>query len=164
MNYDVLINTAIEKNEVLTVITWRKEYEVIVSEFSPRYFSNRYHICVSRVFYKQIKKIENIEKIFTTGLEKLLLGDAGDVYIAVLYFDACIFQEERNKATFTLDRKIIAEKIRTALNEKKEQLQESVTYKNGMTKRIHGKILKILIITIARSTTLILLNRRWQRR
>lgn len=41
--------------------------------------------------------------------------------------DACIFQEERNKATFTLDRKIIAEKIRTALNEKKEQLQESVT-------------------------------------
>ena len=57
----------------------------------------------------------------------------------MLYFDACIFQEERNKATFTLDRKIIAEKIRTALNEKKEQLQESVTYKNGMTKRIHGK-------------------------
>ena len=49
--------------------------------------------------------------------------------------DACIFQEERNIATFTLDRKIIAEKIRTALNEKKEQLQESVTYKNGMKKK-----------------------------
>ena len=55
--------------------------------------------------------------------------------ISVQHFDACIFQEERNKATFTLDRKIIAEKIRTALNEKKEQLQESVTYKNGMTKK-----------------------------
>lgn len=31
------------------------------------------------------------------------------------------------------------EKIRTALNEKKEQLQESVTYKNGMTKKIPWK-------------------------
>ena len=146
MNYDVLINTAIEKNEVLQLLRGEKEYEVIVSEFSPDIFPTDITSVLVECFYKQIKKIENIEKIFTTGLEKLLLGDAGDVYIAVLYFDACIFQEERNKATFTLDRKIIAEKIRTAL------------------KRIHGKILKILIITIARSTTLILLNRRWQRR
>ncbi|RGK38219.1 hypothetical protein DW172_17170 [Agathobacter rectalis] len=135
MNYDVLINTAIEKNEVLQLLRGEKEYEVIVSEFSPDIFPTDITSVLVECFYKQIKKIENIEKIFTTGLEKLLLGDAGDVYIAVLYFDACIFQEERNKATFTLDRKIIAEKIRTALNEKKEQLQESVTYKNGMTKK-----------------------------
>ena len=38
MNYDVLINTAIEKNEVLQLLRGEKEYEVIVSEFSPDIF------------------------------------------------------------------------------------------------------------------------------
>ena len=50
MNYDVLINTAIEKNEVLQLLRGEKEYEVIVFRIFTRYFSNRYHICVSRVF------------------------------------------------------------------------------------------------------------------
>ena len=43
------------------------------------------------------------------------------------------FQEERNKATFTLDRKIIAEKIRTAtkIEKKGNKLDKEKTFNNN---------------------------------
>ena len=135
MDYKELINKAIENDEVVKLLRGDGEYEVVVSEFTSDVFPTDINSVLVNCFYKQIDNIRGIEEVFKNAFNNLINGNASDVYIAVLYFDACIFQEERNKATFTLDRKIIAEKIRTALNEKKEQLQESVTYKNGMTKK-----------------------------
>lgn len=54
MNYDVLINTAIEKNEVLQLLRGEKEYEVIVSEFSPDIFPTDITSVLVECFYKQM--------------------------------------------------------------------------------------------------------------
>ena len=134
MDYDDLIRKAIKKSEVLQLLRGEQEYEVIVSEFSPDIFPTDINAVLANCFYKHQGKIEGIGMIFKITLKQLLLGKARDVYIAVLYFDACIFQEEQNKATFILNREEIMSKIKSILNIKKGELQESIVFCNGMEK------------------------------
>lgn len=63
-------------------------------------------------FYKQNGNIRDIEKIFNNALNDLIKGNASDVYIAVLYFDSCIFQEEKGKATFLIDKEDVSKNYR----------------------------------------------------
>lgn len=135
MDYDVLIRKAIEKNEVLQLLRGEIEYEVAVSKFTSDVFPTDVNAVLVNCFYKQKEKIEDIENIFITTFKQLLLGDASDVYIAVLYFDTCIFQEERNKATFVLNKKELVNRIKSALALNENKLHESVMFSNGMTKQ-----------------------------
>lgn len=135
MDYDILIRKAIEKNEVLQLLRGEIEYEVAVSKFTSDVFPTDVNAVLVNCFYKQKEKIEDIENIFITTFKQLLLGDASDVYIAVLYFDTCIFQEERNKATFVLNKKELVNRIKSALALNENKLHESVMFSNGMTKQ-----------------------------
>lgn len=134
MNYDILINNAISKNEVLKLLRGEKKYEIVVSEFSQDIFPTYINGVLINCFYKQKDNICNIENIFYNSLEQLINGSASDVYIATLYFDACIFQEERNKATFILNKEKFATKLKSAISVHKEELQNSVVFANGMKK------------------------------
>ena len=135
MDYDVLINNAIKKNEVLQLLRGEKEYEIIISEFSPDIFPTDINTVLVNCFYQQKEKIDGIDSIFVSYLDKLLSGDASDIYIAVLYFDACIFQEERKKSTFVLNKEVIASSIKQAVNLKKNELKDKIIFKNGMIKK-----------------------------
>ncbi len=110
MDHDLLIHSAIDKNEVIKLLRGEQDYEIVVSEFTSDIFPTDINSVLMNCFYKQSNHIENIEKIFNDNLEKLLSGNASDVYIAVLYFDACIFQKERGKATFLINKEEVAKK------------------------------------------------------
>ena len=68
------------------------------------------------------------------ALEILISGGASDVYIALLYFDTCIFQEEINRATFLIEKEEIAKKLKKSINSNKEELKDCVEFANGLVK------------------------------
>lgn len=134
MDYNELINRAIKNDEVVQLLRGEKEYEIVVSEFSPDIFPTEINSILVNCFYKQLRVIEEIDKILMTNMEILLLGNACDVYIAVLYFDACMFQEERGKATFEIEKELLIEKIKATIKKHKQTLQNAVIFSNGAKK------------------------------
>jgi len=139
MDYNNLIRKALEKNEILQLLRGEKGYEVLVSEFSPDIFPTDINTILINCFYKQNGKIEGINDIFVENLAKLIEGEASDLYTAILYFDACIFQEEREKATFKIKKELLADDIRKAVNKQQKQLKDSIVFPNGMIKQIPWK-------------------------
>lgn len=135
MNYDILIRNAIEKKEVVKLLRGEQEYEVENSKFTSDVFPTDVNSVLVNCFYKQKEKIENIDEVFLDAVEKLIFGNARDVYIATLYFDACIFQEEIEKATFYVDKERIAIELKKAINKYKKELQAGITFANGMIKQ-----------------------------
>lgn len=134
MDYNLLIRRAIEKNEVIKLIRGEQEYEIVVSEFTSDIFPTDINSVLMNCFYKQRDYIDNIEMLFKDTFDKLLSGNASDVYIAILYFDACIFQEERGKATFLINKKEFGKKIKKSVIINQKELENSIEFCNGMKK------------------------------
>lgn len=134
MNYEELINKAIEKDEVVKLLRGEGEYEVVVSEFTSDIFPTDVNSLLVNCFYKQSNNIRDIEKIFNNAFNDLIKGNASDVYIAVLYFDACIFQEEKGKASFLIDKEGVSKKLREKICKEEDKLRDSVEFANGMKK------------------------------
>jgi len=134
MDYNLLILSAIEKNEVIKLIRGEQDYEIVVSEFTSDIFPTDINSVLMNCFYKQKEYIDNIEIIFKNTLDKLLSGNASDVYIAILYFDACIYQEERGKATFWINKEEVGRKIKKSISVNQKELENSIEFWNGMKK------------------------------
>ena len=134
MEYKELISNAIEKDEVVKLLRGEGEYEVVVSEFTSDIFPTDVNSVLINCFYKQNGNIRDIEKKFNNALNDLIKGNASDVYIAVLYFDSCIFQEEKGKATFLIDKEDVSKKLQEKIHKEENKLRESVEFENGMKK------------------------------
>lgn len=134
MDYKELISNAIEKDEVVKLLRGEGEYEVVVSEFASDVFPTDVNSVLVNCFYKQNDNIRDIEKIFNNALNDLIKGNASDVYIAVLYFDSCIFQEEKGKASFLIDKEGVSKKLQEKIHKEENKLRESVEFENGMKK------------------------------
>lgn len=134
MDYIELINKAIEKDEVVKLLRGEGEYEVVVSEFASDVFPTDINAVLVNCFYKQSHNIGDIERIFNNALNELIKGNVCDVYIAVLYFDACIFQEEKGKASFQIDKASLSKKLQENIRKQENKLQDSVEFDNGMKK------------------------------
>lgn len=134
MDYKELINKAIEKDEVVKLLRGEREYEVVVSEFTSDVFPTDVNSLLVNCFYKQSDNIRDIEKIFNNAFNDLIKGNASDIYIAVLYFDACIFQEEKGKASFLIDKEGVSKKLQEKICKEENKLRDSVEFDNGMKK------------------------------
>ena len=134
MDYKELINKAIENDEVVKLLRGDGEYEVVVSEFTSDVFPTDINSVLVNCFYKQIDNIRGIEEVFKNAFNNLINGNASDVYIAVLYFDACIFQEERGRASFLLDKEAVSKKIQEKVCKEENKLRDSIEFNNGMKK------------------------------
>lgn len=110
MDYNELIERAIQNDEVVNLLIGENGYRVEVSQFVPEVLPTDINSVLVNCFYKQKNRINNIEHIFIKTLMDLLKGSATNIYIAVLYFNTCIFHEERGKAPFQIDREMMAEK------------------------------------------------------
>lgn len=142
MNYNDLIERAIENDELLELLTGGNGYGVETSQFVSDVFPTDINQVLVNCFYKQINRIDNIEKLFIKALIDLIKDSATNVYIAALYFDTCIFQEERGKATFQINKEIISEALRDAIVKNEKDLQGSILFSNGMKKNNPLKKLK----------------------
>lgn len=134
MDFNELINKAIKKNEVVKLLRGEGEYEVVVSEFASDVFPTDINSVLVNCFYKHSNNISDIEKIFNDAFDDLIKGNASDVYIAVLYFDACIFQEEKGNASFLIDKERVSKKLQEKICKEEKKLQDSVEFHNGMRK------------------------------
>ena len=134
MDYKELINKAIENDEVVKLLRGDGEYEVVVSEFTSDVFPTDINSVLVNCFYKQIDNIRGIEEVFKNAFNNLINGNASEVYIAVLYFDACIFQEERGRASFLLDKEAVSKKIQEKVCKEENKLRDSIEFNNGMKK------------------------------
>ena len=65
----------------------------------------------------------------------MIEADACKLYIAILYFDTCIFQEEEGNATFKIDKEGLAQRIRYAVNKNKDKLLDTIEFDNGLKKK-----------------------------
>lgn len=130
-----LIDIAIEKNEVLELLRGERGYEVQGSRFVSDVFPTDIESVIKWCFYAQVGRIHDIDKIFIQNINTLLKGDAVDVYIAILYYNACTFYEEKESASFLIEKEVLADKIREVLNSKKDDLQREVVFYNKMKKR-----------------------------
>ena len=134
MEYKELISNAIEKDEVVKLLRGEGEYEVVVSEFTSDIFPTDVNSVLINCFYKQNGNIRDIEKIFNNALNDLIKGNAIDVYIAELFFESCIFQEEKGKATFLIDKEDVSKKLQEKIHKEENKLRESVEFENGRKK------------------------------
>ena len=139
MNYEIMIEKAIENNEIVRLMCGGKGYEVEVSKFTSDVFPTDINAVLVNCFYKQKDKIDDIAEVFEKNLHELLQIGACETYIAILYFDACIFQEERYKAGFIINKNNLCDEIRESVNKYKNKLQDYIVFDNGMKKRIRGK-------------------------
>jgi len=134
MNYNDLISRAIQNNEVENLLCGKKTYEVEISKFTSDVFPTDINLVLVNCFYKQYNNIEKINELFEENLKHMLKGSACNVYIAILYFDACIFHEEIKKATFFINKEVLGRKIKEAINKNKDELSQWVIFENGMKK------------------------------
>lgn len=134
MNYNDLISRAIQNNEIENLLCGKKIYEVQVSKFTSDVFPTDINSVLVNCFYKQCNNIERINELFEDTLKHMLKGSACNVYIAILYFDACIFQEEIKKATFFINKEALGRNIKEAVNKNKDELSQCVVFENGMKK------------------------------
>ncbi len=135
MNYDYLIENAIKNNEIIQLLCGKEKYEIEVSKFTSDVFPTDINAVLVNCFYKQVDRRANIAEIFVKNMYELLQEGACEIYIAILYFDACIFQEERGKATFIIDKNKMAGKIREVVSINKKELEDGIVFGNGMKKK-----------------------------
>ena len=98
----------------------KNKYEVETSKFTSDSFST--------------DKIEKVNELLEQTLEHMLKGTACDVYIAILYFDTCIFQEEIKKATFFINKQTLSKNIKEAVYKNKDELSQYIIFENGIKK------------------------------
>lgn len=135
MNFENLINSAINNNEIENLLCGKKPYEVEVSMFTPDVFPTDINSVLVNCFYKQYENIEKINEMFEDCLKKMLKENACNVYIAILYFDTCIFHEERGNVPFFINREILVRDIKEAVDRNRNELSQGITFENGMRKK-----------------------------
>ena len=69
----------------------------------------------------------------------MIQNNAKETYIAILYFDACIFKEETHSASFCINKEKFAQKLKVAINIHAKELNSPITFDNGMTKKFPMK-------------------------
>lgn len=59
---------------------------------------------------------------------------AVDLYISVLFFDAILFMQEKNIASFTIHTSTVAQAIAKGIKNFQKELNDSITFPNGLVK------------------------------
>ena len=129
-----LMDTAVEKNEIIRLLCGEKPYEIDVTEFTNDVFPTEVNYVLVNCIYNRINDVPNLESIFINCLKEMIQKDAMSLYIALLYFDACIFQEENGNATFCINKKELSEIIRTSVDYYKNTLSNQIQFPNGLIK------------------------------
>ena len=135
MNYNEMLCNAIQKNEILNLLCGKKPYEIEVSKFTSDVFPTDINAVLVNYFYKRIEDEKNIGSIFCEALIKLIDSSPMELYVAILYFDTCIYHEEKGTATFEIDKYDLSNKIKNAVDKYKDELCDKVVFYNGLSKK-----------------------------
>ena len=132
-NYRKLLLEAIQAGDVAGILRGEKRYCIEPPTSVPDVFPTDICQVLTEYFYKQ-NDIDKIQDLLEGSLIELSKSSAVDLYISVLFFDAILFMQERNIASFTIHTSTIAQAITKGVKLFQKELNDSITFPNGLVK------------------------------
>ena len=131
--YRELLLEAIQAGNVAEILRGGKRYRIEPPTSVPDVFPTDICQVLVEYFYKQ-NDIDEIQDLLEGSLIELSKSSAVDLYISVLFFDAILFMQERNIASFTIHTSTIAQAITKGVKLFQKELNDSITFPNGLVK------------------------------
>ena len=132
-NYRKLLLEAIQAGDVAGILRGEKRYCIEPPTSVPDVFPTDICQVLAEYFYKQ-NDIDKIQDILEDSLIELSQSSAVDLYISVLFFDAILFMQEKNIASFTIHTSTVAQAISKGVKLFQKELNDSITFPNGLVK------------------------------
>lgn len=132
-NYRKLLLEAIQAGDVAGILRGEKRYCIEPPTSVPDVFPTDICQVLTEYFYKQ-NDIDKIQDILEDSLIELSQSSVVDLYISVLFFDAILFMQEKNIASFTLHTSTVAQAISKGVKLFQKELNDSITFPNGLVK------------------------------
>lgn len=132
-NYRKLLLEAIQAGNVVGILRGEKRYRIEPPTSVPDVFPTDICQVLAEYFYKQ-NDIDKIQDILEGSLIDLSQRSAVDLYISVLFFDAILFMQEKNIASFTIRTSRVTQAIAKGIKDYQEELNDSITFLNGLVK------------------------------
>lgn len=132
-NYRKLLLEAIQAGDVAGILRGEKRYCIEPPTSVPDVFPTDICQVLVEYFYKQ-NDIDEIQDLLEGSLIELSQSSAVNLYISVLFFDAILFMQERNIASFTIHTSTIAQAIAKGVKLFQKELNDSITFPNGLVK------------------------------
>ena len=132
-NYRKLLLEAIQSGNVVGILRGEKRYRIEPLSSVPDVFPTDICQVLAEYFYKQ-NAIDKIQDILEGSLIELSQSSAVDLYISVLFFDAILFMQEKNIASFTIHTSTVVQDISKGIKDYQEELNDSITFPNGLVK------------------------------
>lgn len=124
---------AIQADNVAAILRGEKKYRIEPPTSVPDAFPTDICQVLANYFYKQ-DDIDKIQDIVEGSLMELSNRSAVDLYISVLFFDAILFMQEKNIASFTIHTSTVAQAIAKGIKNFQKELNDSITFPNGLVK------------------------------
>lgn len=124
---------AIQAGNVVGILRGEKRYRIEPPTSVPDVFPTDICQVLTEYFYKQ-NDINNLQDILEGSLIDLSQRAAVDLYISVLFFDAVLFMQEKNLASFTIHTSRVTQAIAKGIKDYQEELNDSITFPNGLVK------------------------------
>ena len=132
-NHRKLLLEAIQAGDVAGILRGEKRYRIEPPTSVPDVFPTDICQVLAEYFYKQ-NDIDKIQDILEGSLIDLSQRSAVDLYISVLFFDAVLFMQEKNLASFTIHTSRVTQAIAKGIKDYQEELNDSITFPNGLVK------------------------------
>ena len=132
-NYRKLLLEAIQAGNVVGILRGEKRYRIESPTSVPDVFPTDICQVLTEYFYKQ-NDIDEIQDLLEDSIIELSQSSAVDLYISVLFFDAILFMQEKNIASFTIYTSTVAQAIAKGIKNYQEELNDIITFPNGLVK------------------------------
>ena len=132
-NYRKLLLEAIQAGNVVGILRGEKRYRIESPTSVPDVFPTDICQVLTEYFYKQ-NDIDEIQDLLEDSIIELSQSSAVDLYISVLFFDAILFRQEKNIASFTIYTSTVAQAIAKGIKNYQEELNDIITFPNGLVK------------------------------
>lgn len=124
---------AIQAGNVVGILRGEKRYRIESPTSVPDVFPTDICQVLTEYFYKQ-NDIDEIQDLLEDSIIELSQSSAVDLYISVLFFDAILFMQEKNIASFTIYTSTVAQAIAKGIKNYQEELNDIITFPNGLVK------------------------------
>lgn len=132
-NYRKLLLEAIQAGNVVGILRGEKRYRIESPTSVPDVFPTDICQVLTEYFYQQ-NDIDKIQDLLEDSIIELSQSSAVDLYISVLFFDAILFMQEKNIASFTIYTSTVAQAIAKGIKNYQEELNDIITFPNGLVK------------------------------
>lgn len=94
--------------------------------------------------YIYVSPAKNRKNIFQQALTILLNGSAADVFLAVEYFDCCLYFESKGDASFNIDKDTFVPLIKQSIRKHMRELNKEITFVDGTVNKYPMERINIL--------------------